>query len=313
MVEPNLASMLICPAERSRLRPSGREVECVAEGHRYRRGDHGFLELARPGSAVLRIESTSGECAHIQESGGERVYRAFLSEWLDSGPANTRPRTILDAGCGLGVAVAQARGDGHHAFGVDMSGVAGFWRTAGRSDDHFVVGAVTELPFADDSFDAAWALGVMEHVGTTTGHLTLAPDWRSQRAAFTRELLRVVRPGGRILLACPNKSFPLDIQHGPTDEQTEARVRARIFRRFGVNVHPTWGDYHLPSYRDVHRWFGRDRVRALPLKGYFGFSALERPGVPSLGGRAARWWVEEMPAPLRRTGLNPYVLVEVAV
>lgn len=305
--------MLVCPIDRSGLTRSDHQLECRVGGHRYGRGAHGYLELARPDSPVLTIASTSSDCAHIQESGGERVYREFLSDWLRAGSRAAGPSRILDAGCGLGVAVDRACADGHIAVGLDMSGVAGFWRSAGRSADHFVVGAVSELPFADDAFDVAWTLGVMEHVGTTTGHLTLAADWRAERAAFVRELLRVVRPGGRILLACPNKSFPIDIQHGPTDEQTQARLRARIFRRFGVNIHPIWGDYHLPSYRDVHRWFGRDRVRALPLRGYFGFSALDRPGVPAVGANAARWWVESMPAPFRRTGLNPYVLVEVTV
>ena len=114
-------------------------------------------------------------------------------------------------------------------------------------------------------------------------------------------------------MACPNKTFPIDIQHGPTDEYTHPRRRARIFEKYGVNIHPTWGAYHLASYRDVHRWFGRRRVRALPLKGYFGFSALERPGVPSSAARAARWWIEDMPGWLRKTPLNPYVLVEITV
>ncbi|WP_395725625.1 class I SAM-dependent methyltransferase [Nakamurella sp.] len=307
-----LSTLLACPLDRSDLESDGSGWRCRNGGHSFGRGDHGYLELARPGSPVLTIESTSSECAHIQESGGERVYREYLADWL-RGPRGGTGLTVLDAGSGTGTAVAEARRDGHCAVGLDMSAVAAYWRAAGRPADQFVVGSVTEMPFADDAFDVAWTLGVMEHVGTTTGHLTLASDWRQQRAEFARELLRVVRPGGRILMACPNKSFPLDIQHGPTDEQTQAPLRARIFDRFGVNVHQVWGSYHLPSYRDVDRWFGRERVRPLPLASYFGFSALERPGVPQPAARAARWWVESMPPALRRTGLNPYVLVEIVV
>jgi hypothetical protein len=63
----------------------------------------------------------------------------------------------------------------------------------------------------------------------------------------------------------------------------------------------------------VHGWFGRRRVRDLPLKGYFGFSALDRPGsrrrppAPPDGG------FEDMRSWLRKTTLNPYVLVEIMV
>lgn len=122
-----------------------------------------------------------------------------------------------------------------------------------------------------------------------------------------------MRPGGSILLACPNKRFPIDIQHGPNDELTYAPRRTKIFERTGMNLHPTWGDYHLASYADVRNWFGRHRVRPLPLAGYFGFSAFDRPGAIGRLSKVAQRYVDHLPEPLRATALNPYLLVEVSV
>jgi SAM-dependent methyltransferase len=309
VVAEGLLNVVACPVDRSELQLLEDGLTCVSAGHRYLRGDHGYFELADQGSPVLAIQSTSGECAHIQEAAGDRAYEVYLRPWL----AQQKTSRILDAGCGLGAGITAARADGYEATGIDMRAVADHWHRNDRDRDGFVVGDVTQMPFADDVFDVAMALGVIEHVGTSTGHLTLAADWREKRAAFARELYRVVRPGGRIIIACPNKWFPIDIQHGPTDELTAAPLRGRVFERFGVNVHQTWGAYHLASYADLNRWFGRSRVRPLPLTGYFGFSALDRPGVPKLAGNAARVWIERLPTNLRATPINPYLLAEVRV
>lgn len=304
----SLSDVIACPRDRAPLQPSADGWTC-AHGHAYARGEHGYPELAEDGTYVLAVETTSAHCASVQESGGVRVYDAYLAPWLRSKGAHT----VLDAGCGLGVGVAAMQADGFAAYGVDVRSVAGLWAGAGHDRDGFVVGDVTALPFADGAFDAAVCLGVVEHVGTLTGHLTLAPDWRAQRRTFAAELERVVRPGGSILLACPNKRFPVDIQHGPNDALTHSPRRTQLFERTGLNVHRTWGDYHLASYADVRAWFGRSRVTPLPLAGYFGFSAFDRPGAVGRLGRVAQRYVDALPPALRGTALNPYLLVEVAV
>ncbi|MDQ6782925.1 MAG: class I SAM-dependent methyltransferase [Actinomycetota bacterium] len=308
---PALIPRLACPVDRSTLVATEGGARCTNPSgppHVYPVGSAGFLEVASADSPVLRVESTDDTYAHTQESGGRRVYDAYLEPWLREIGADS----VLDAGCGIGSTVQAMREGGFDALGVDMRGVTRYWQEAGHDPDAFVVGDVIALPFPDDTFDAVLTLGVIEHVGTTTGHVTLDDGWRQAREAFTAELTRVTRPGGRILVACPNKWFPLDVQHGPTDEGTPAPLRAKVFDRFKVNVHPTWGAYHLASYGDLADWFGRDRVHPLPLTGYFGFSALDRPNMPSVLAWAARSWVDRLPAGLRRTPLNPYVLAEIA-
>lgn len=302
----SLIGRLACPVDHGALVVDQGGASCPA-GHRYQVGEAGFWEVAPAGSPVLSIDSTFDEAAHGQETGGQRVYEEYLRPWLAGG----RPGPVLDAGCGLGITVDALRREGIEAIGVDTRRVAHRWQQAGRDPAGFVVGDGTALPFPDGSFAAVLCLGVIEHVGTLTGHVTLGPGWQAARRTFAHELRRVTAPGGRILLACPNKRFPLDVQHGPSDQRTAAPVRDRIFERYKVNVHRTWGDHHLVSYRDLARWYGAERVQALPLSGYFGFSALDRPGMPALVATAARRWVDDLPPWLRKSPLNPYILAQI--
>jgi SAM-dependent methyltransferase len=220
---------------------------------------------------------------------------------------------VLDAGCGLGVEVEAMTATGLEAWGVDVASVTGRWGELERNAERFLVADVAALPFRDGYFDAVVTLGVVEHVGTATGHLTLASDYRQVRQRFVDELLRVTRPGGRVLVAAPNKSFPVDLQHGPNDTITYAPLRTRIFERYGLNLHRVVGAYHLVTYSDLRTWARGRPVRPLPLAGYFEFSALNRPGVPASLKAVARAWVDRMPKWARASPLNPYVLAEIQV
>lgn len=84
----------------------------------------------------------------------------------------------LEVGCGRG-AFQDVVSDW---TGVDVAGTL-----AAYIRKKFVVADAGDLPFADSSFDAAWSINALEHVA------------RPERAM--RELRRVVRDGGHILLA----------------------------------------------------------------------------------------------------------------
>ena len=252
-----------------------------------------------------------------QEAGGERFTRDFLLPYLEnmgvgpgSGPDGA-PGRVLDAGCGAGEAVAGIVAEGVEAVGVDLPKAAAHWASLGRDRERFVCGDVTDLPFADDVFDVVTAFGVIEHVGTLVGHLTLAPDAEERRIAFARELIRVAAPGGRIVLSCPNRAFPLDLHHGPTDAASPNRpVRSAIARRTGISVHAPWGRQALVSFGDVAALFagpGR-KIRALPATGYFAFTS-----VPAPLRRVVGTYFERLPGRLRSTAVNPFVIAEISV
>jgi hypothetical protein len=127
--------------------------------------------------------------------------------------------------------------------------------------------------------------------------------------------LRVTKPGGRILIACPNKTFPVDVQHGPGDDiQRAGKLRSYIFEKTGMNIHKTWGQYHLLSYPEIKRLFagknGSRHFSALPLENYFQFGRFKR-GFLKPFGSFAQFWVNHMPEGARRTFINPYMMAEI--
>jgi ubiquinone/menaquinone biosynthesis C-methylase UbiE len=97
---------------------------------------------------------------------------------------------VLDVACGTGNATLPAARAGARATGLDLTpellAQARALAAAEGLDVEFVEGDAEALPFADAAFDA---------VLSTFGAM-FAPD----QAAVARELVRVTRPGGRIVL-----------------------------------------------------------------------------------------------------------------
>jgi len=223
-------------------------------------------------------------------------------------------RTVLDVGCGVGASISELGRAGYDAFGVDLPEQAPRWMAAGNDQNRFLLASALSLPFQDNSFDFVYSLGVIEHVGTILGHCALAPDYQLKRQQYAKEILRVTKPGGRILIACPNKSFPVDIQHGPGDSaQRAGPMRSFIFDHTGMNIHKTWGQYHLVSYPELEKLFtsegGRD-FSAVPLRGYFQFGRFRKGFLKPLAG-LAEYWMNNVTSVGGRTFLNPYVMAQI--
>lgn len=103
---------------------------------------------------------------------------------------------VLDVGCGQGVDVrllSSRVGPEGEVVGVDISETmidAARERTENTSNARFELADAMDLPFADDSFDAAQAERVLVH--------TDGPD------LALSELARAVRPGGRVGVTEPD-------------------------------------------------------------------------------------------------------------
>lgn len=205
--------------------------------------------------------------------------------------------------------------DGFDARGVDLPALSVFWEKRGNPPSRFFACDATALPFADGFFDVVYSLGVFEHIGTTTGHYSLAPDYRDTRRRYASELLRVTRKGGRILVAAPNKGFPVDIQHGAVDSDSPNtalnRLRVKIHAKTKMTLHQTWGRYYLPTYAETAEYFvragGASEMVSPPLKNYFGFGRFNS-GVLSGVRRLAEAYANNLPPFLRRTCFNPYMI-----
>ncbi len=152
------------------------------------------------------------------------AYAEFLANW-DANfyakyadtlrPTNPGAR-VLDVGCGAGQVVGRLTEAGFEAYGVDVSEPNIERAKKFSSRCQFYDGK--HLPFPDRHFAGVGALNVLEHVEV--------PE------AFIVELVRVVGPGGRVVLSSPN-----------------------FFRVFGFR------DYH-PKMRGVaNKWRNWRRLR----------------------------------------------------
>jgi cyclopropane fatty-acyl-phospholipid synthase-like methyltransferase len=136
---------------------------------------------------------------------------------------------VLDVGCGTGrPAVRLAQAVDVEVVGVTISRaqveIATARAVAEQLADRvsFRYGNAMELPFPDRSFDAAWAVESLLHM----------PD----RPTVLREIARVLRPGGRLVLADPVLRAP-----DPTEDQRA--VLADFYDLFKVVHIPPIDDY----------------------------------------------------------------------
>jgi SAM-dependent methyltransferase len=115
-----------------------------------------------------------------------RGRRLILRAELDRLPLRAGAR-VLDAGCGSGRTLQDLRVYGE-VSGIELSPIAVEQARARRLGE-IRVGRVEELPWPDGSFDLVTCLDVLEH--TADDGLAL------------RELRRVVKPGGWLVLTVP--------------------------------------------------------------------------------------------------------------
>ena len=101
------------------------------------------------------------------------------------------PGELLDAGMGAGRLCDHLSRLGWSVSGVDAAEemVATARTRLPKASDRLVVGLIEELPFADESFDAVTATGVLEY---------------SDVPRALAELERVLRPGARAVVSYPN-------------------------------------------------------------------------------------------------------------
>ena len=139
-----------------------------------------FYEAAyRPGDASTRgVDYEATAAAAARKYDVEGTIRHFVTHY------GLETRRVLEVGSGRGY-LQDVVAD---YTGLDLSS-----QVAPNYHKPFVVGSATDMPFPDDSFDAAWTVWVLEHIPT--------PE-----RAF-EEMRRVVKPGGVIFLApawnCP--------------------------------------------------------------------------------------------------------------
>jgi SAM-dependent methyltransferase len=146
------------------------------------------------------------EQSHWWFIGRRRILARFV-EQICRQVTDRRPR-ILDVGCGTGANLLMLSQFGQ-AEGVDVSEDAlAFCRARGL--DQVKLGAAEALPYADGTFDLVTGLDVVEHLDDDLAGL--------------KEMRRVLRPGGRVLLFVPAFMFLWGLQ----DDVSHHRRRYRL-------------------------------------------------------------------------------------
>jgi ubiquinone/menaquinone biosynthesis C-methylase UbiE len=145
-------------------------------------------------AGLFDAEARHYDLAHGARTADGHALRARANAVL--GLLVGRSGAILDAGMGPGHLAVELDRRGWAVSGVDSSAAmveAARAKFPGAAE-RLTQARLEHLPFADAGFDAVTAIGVLELVGD--------PD------AVLRELVRVLRPGGIVIVSAPNVTSP---------------------------------------------------------------------------------------------------------
>jgi SAM-dependent methyltransferase len=167
----------------------------------FRRGDSGTA-MMNYGYASLNGE-TGPSVGDAADRYGLQLYAAV------AGAAVLTDQDVLEVGCGRGggSAFVFERFGPRSVTGLDLAhrAIDRCRRRYGRAGLSFVAGDAEQLPFADDAFDAV--------LSVESSHCYADPS------RFWREAHRVLRPGGRLLLA--------DARHAHLSADSESALFSR--------------------------------------------------------------------------------------
>lgn len=230
-----------------------------------------------------------GEPSHVWREGQERRLRMILAA-----AGELIQGWVLEDGCGVGVYVQRLAPHAGVVIGLEYD-----HERAGeaRQRSALIVNAAGEhLPFPPASFDVILSHEVLEHV-------------QDDRLAVT-EMVRALRPSGRIILFAPNRGYPFET-HG---------IYWRGRYHFGniplVNYLPrAWRDRLAPhvrvyTRRDLERLFEGLPVRTLQRAVIFGAYDNIIARWPAAGGALRRMLQALEKTPLRIFGLSHFWVVE---
>ena len=163
------------------------------------------------------------EQSHWWYTGRRKILADFV-EKICRQVTDRRPR-ILDVGCGTGANLLMLSEYGD-AEGVDISEDAlAFCRERGL--EKVRLGAAEDLPYEDGTFDLVTAFDVVEHIDDDLAGL--------------REMRRVLRPGGRVLLFVPTFMFLWGLQDDVSNHRRRYRLPElqRVLEQAGFEIERT--------------------------------------------------------------------------
>jgi len=241
-------SILRCTCCQSELRPDGKALACIGCGRRF---------------PVVNGVARFVGAEHYAGSFGFQ-WQLFRQTQLDSEtsrrseddfrrrtgfePEDLAGKLVLDVGCGMGRFAEVATRWGAHVVGVDLSLAA---EVAEENLRHrravFFQADVFKLPFAAESFDYIYSLGVLHHT----------PDCK---AAF-QALPELLKPGGRIAIWLYSR-YHNWYKMSDLYRKVTRRMPPKLLHRLCWGVIPLYG---------VHRSLKRIPLVGRPASGALGY------------------------------------------
>jgi SAM-dependent methyltransferase len=264
----SLETILVCPSCGGSLAFQESEAECSRCGSRYhRRGATWDFTLGES----FPDEEDSDRWGREELQDANRASNYYLPFFRSMPAASTeRPLRALSVGCGVAAEVDHLLEAGIECYGVDCGNRSLVWSRRTHPENLLRANGM-HLPFPDGHFDIVFAGCLFPHVGVIGDTFEVRPDYWESRLQLAREMVRVCRPGGVLMISCPNRLFPWD-----------------LFHRQGSGYVPRMhspNEQFLLSLKDFRKLFvegcGCLKVNALPAANYWTFNELTR----SLSGR----------------------------
>ena len=149
------------------------------------------------------MEFTGERFIECEETAGQLIEREHWQRYMVAAKLVEPGAAVLDIACGSGYGTAYLSRFAGHVYGVDISSDAVAYAEGryGRPNLRFLQGDVSQIPLDSGSVDLVVSFETIEHVEEASQH------------AFLAEAKRVLRPGGRLIVSCPNQPVASDLPH----------------------------------------------------------------------------------------------------
>lgn len=153
------------------------------------------------------------------------------------GSEDLKNKTLLDGGCGTGLFTKKAIERGAEVTSLDIAPKLVELTIKKNPSATGIEGSLLELPFEDNTFDFVISSDVIEHT----------PD----PLAAVKELIRVLKPSGKICITVPNRTFWF------FSVKIAEALKLRDYQGFENWVH----------YNDLKNFMERNNIRIIKFKG----------------------------------------------